>query len=126
LCLNSVCEQNFPKDLFEVLLVDDHSNDQTGLIASNLGYSNLKVITLADHVDKNKIQSFKKIGIATAINQATGTLIVTTDADCVVNPNWLNYLVSFYEANSYKFIAAPVNFYKEKNILEKFQSLDFQ
>ena len=125
-CLSSVCQQNFPVNLFEVLLVDDHSTDQTSSIANELGFTNLKVITLADHIGKNKIQSFKKIGIATAITQSTGTLIVTTDADCVVNPNWLNYLVSFYEAHSYKFIAAPVNFYKEKNLLEKFQSLDFQ
>jgi len=125
-CLNSVCQQNFPKDHYEVLLVDDHSTDQTSVIAADLGYPNLRVITLADHVDKNKIQSFKKMGIATAIDQATGTLIVTTDADCTVSPDWLNYLVSFYEAHSYKFIAAPVNFYKEKNTLEKFQSLDFQ
>jgi len=125
-CLNSVCQQNFPKDHYEVLLVDDHSTDQTSVIAADLGYTNLRVITLAEHVDKNKIQSFKKIGIATSIDQATGTLIVTTDADCTVSSNWLNYLVSFYEAHSYKFIAAPVNFHKEKNILEKFQSLDFQ
>ena len=125
-CLNSVCQQNFPKELYEVLLVDDHSTDQTNAIATGLGYTNLKIITLADHVDKNKIQSFKKMGIATAIEQATGTLIVTTDADCTVSPDWLNFLVSFYEAHNHKFIAAPVNFYKEKNLLEKFQSLDFQ
>ena len=125
-CLNSVCQQNFPKELYEVLLVDDHSTDQTGEIAAALNYSHLKIITLADYVDKNKIQSFKKIGIATAIEQATGTLIVTTDADCTVHPDWLNYLVSFYETHHYKFIAAPVNFYEEKNTLEKFQSLDFQ
>ncbi len=125
-CLNSVCQQNFPTKLYEVLLVDDHSTDQTGEIAAALNYSHLKIITLADYVDRNKIQSFKKIGIATAIEQATGTLIVTTDADCTVHPDWLNYLVSFYEAQHHKFIAAPVNFYEEKNTLEKFQSLDFQ
>jgi len=125
-CLNSVCQQKFPEDHYEVLLVDDHSTDQTSTIAADLRYTNLRVITLADYVDKNKIQSFKKIGIATAIDQATGTLIVTTDGDCTVSPDWLNFLVSFYEAHTYKFIAAPVNFYKEKNILEKFQSLDFQ
>lgn len=125
-CLNSVCQQNFPSEQYEVLLVDDHSTDQTNAIAAGLGYNNLKIITLADHVDKNKIQSFKKIGIATAIEQATGTLIVTTDADCVVGPDWLNFLVSFYEAKGHKFIAAPVNFYQEKSLLEKFQSLDFQ
>lgn len=125
-CLNSVCQQNFPIEQYEVLLVDDHSTDQTNAIAAELGYTNLKIITLADHVDKNKIQSFKKMGIATAIEQATGKLIVTTDADCIVGPDWLNFLVSFYEAKRHKFIAAPVNFYKEKNLLEKFQSLDFQ
>ncbi len=125
-CLNSVCQQNFPTELYEILLVDDHSTDQTNAIATGLGYPNLKVIILADHVDKNKIQSFKKMGIATAIEQATGTLIVTTDADCIVGSDWLNFLVSFYEAKGPKFIAAPVNFYKEKSLLEKFQSLDFQ
>ena len=125
-CLKSVCQQNFPTELYEVLLVDDHSTDQTNAIATGLGYLNLKVITLADHVDKNKIQSFKKMGIATAIEQATGTLIVTTDADCIVGSDWLNFLVSFYEAKGPKFIAAPVNFYEEKSLLEKFQSLDFQ
>lgn len=125
-CLSSVCQQNFPTDYYEVLLVDDHSTDQTSAIATTLKYPNLKIISLADHIDKNKIQSFKKMGIATAIDQATGTLIVTTDADCIVNPDWLNFLVSFYEAHAYKFIAAPVNFYNEKNRLEKFQSLDFQ
>jgi len=125
-CLKSVCQQNFPTDHYEVLLVDDHSTDQTSAIAADLGYPNLRIINLADHIDKNKIQSFKKMGIATAIDQATGTLIVTTDADCTVSPDWLNFLVSFYEAHAYKFIAAPVNFYNEKNILERFQSLDFQ
>ena len=125
-CLDSVCQQNFPKELYEVLLVDDHSTDQTSEVATALSYTHLKIVTLADHVDKNKIQSFKKMGIATAIDEATGTLIVTTDADCIVNPDWLNFLVSFYEAHTYKFIAAPVNFYDEKNTLEKFQSLDFQ
>lgn len=125
-CLNSVCQQNFPTDHYEVLLVDDHSIDRTSGIAAALGYANLKIITLADHIDKDKTQSFKKMGIATAIDQATGTLIVTTDADCMVSPDWLNFLVSFYEAHACKFIAAPVNFHDEKNTLEKFQSLDFQ
>ncbi|NJL75821.1 MAG: hypothetical protein HC892_13175 [Saprospiraceae bacterium] len=34
-------------------------------------------------------------------------------------------LVSYYECQQMKFIAAPVNFYQEQNALERFQSLDF-
>jgi len=125
-CLDSVGQQNYPSHLFEIILVNDHSEDNTAEIASALPYANLKIIHLADLITQAGEQSFKKAGIAAAIEQAAHPLIVTTDADCIVSPDWLNLLVSFYEAHDYKFIAAPVNFYNENGLLEKFQSLDFQ
>ncbi|HHM21977.1 MAG TPA: glycosyltransferase, partial [Bacteroidetes bacterium] len=84
-----------------------------------------KPLRLARFIKKNApINSFKKKAIETAIAQASGQLIVTTDADCEVSPEWLLLLVSFFEIKKIHFIAAPVSFYKEKNIFEKFQSLD--
>lgn len=125
-CLDSVAQQNYPTHLYEIILVDDHSEDATAVIAAGLSIANLKIIRLADFITNPEEQSFKKTGIATAISQSSFPLIVTTDADCIVRPDWLNLLVSFYENHHYKFIAAPVNFYNENSILEKFQSLDFQ
>ncbi len=69
--------------------------------------------------------SFKKKAIEIGVAHTESELIITTDADCIMGEEWLNYIVSYYEANQNDMIAAPVNFYKEGNLLQKFQSLDF-
>jgi cellulose synthase/poly-beta-1,6-N-acetylglucosamine synthase-like glycosyltransferase len=126
-CLDSILQNNYPKNLYEIIAIDDHSEDTTPQIIQQkaLSHSNLHLLELKKYIQPNETQSFKKKAIETAIAQATGDLIVTTDADCMVQPNWLLLLASYYEKNNYKFIAAPVNFYRETNALTRFQSLDF-
>ena len=68
---------------------------------------------------------FKKRAIEAAIGAAKGELIVTTDADCLAQPNWLNLIAEYYEKTGKYFIAAPVNFHEEKTYFERFQSLDY-
>lgn len=124
-CINSILAQTYPNTLFEIIVIDDHSRDKTPDLVRNYNSPQVQLIQLADYVDKNSIQSFKKKAIEIAIKKATGDLIVSTDADCIAQPNWLQLIASFYEKNNLKFIAAPVNFHKEKSIFEQFQSLDF-
>lgn len=124
-CLQSVLAQNYPSSLFEVIVLDDHSTDQTPEIVQSFAANNVHLITLAEHLTTDETQSFKKKALDIGVQKASGQLIVTTDADCVVQKNWLQLLVSFYEQKGYRFIAAPVNFHQEKNALERFQSLDF-
>ncbi|MCB0519641.1 MAG: glycosyltransferase [Lewinellaceae bacterium] len=140
-CLNTISQQNYPSRLFEVIVVDDHSTDGTFDLAALFAkkHPNFKAIRLADFLAKGEKVSFKKRAIETAIVLAKGELIVTTDADCLVPKDWLMLLVSFYEKSKspsddralsqaftkLNFIAAPVIFHQEKNLLERFQSLDF-
>lgn len=126
-CLNSILKINYPKKLLEIIIVDDHSTDNTFQTVHKFSKINtqFKIIKLADFINNKNTSSFKKQAIETAINQATGELIATTDADCIVPTNWLQLIVSFYEINKLKFIAAPVNFHNENSTFEKFQSLDF-
>jgi cellulose synthase/poly-beta-1,6-N-acetylglucosamine synthase-like glycosyltransferase len=126
-CLRSVFANTYPSNLFEVIVLDDYSTDATVEIVQQfqLQYPNLRIIHLADSVETTETQSFKKKAIELGIAQATGTLIVGTDADCIVQRDWLALFASMYERTGAKFIAAPVNFYQEKKLLEKFQSLDF-
>lgn len=126
-CLTSILKINYPEKLFEVIVVDDHSTDSTFKLVNDFSKinANVKIIQLTDFIQHEKINAFKKIAIKTAISQATGDLIVTTDADCIVPTKWLQLIVSFYEMKNAHFIAAPVNFHQEKSTFERFQSLDF-
>lgn len=124
-CLASVCEQEYPLDLFEVIVVDDHSEDNTAEIVKRLGivYSNLQGIRL--QLNDAVIVAYKKKAIETGIHAAKGKLIVTTDADCIVPQQWLKNIAAFYEKKKTVFIAAPAMIAPSKGLVALFQSLDF-
>jgi cellulose synthase/poly-beta-1,6-N-acetylglucosamine synthase-like glycosyltransferase len=124
-CLSSITQQNYPLHLFEVIVVDDHSEDATATIIKSFAANNVKLVSLKDFTGGNPLNSYKKKAIEIAIKQSTGTLIVTTDADCIVPPTWLQTIAVFYEKNNSAFIAAPVGYYNENSFLKIFQSLDF-
>ena len=126
-CLESIVRQTYPVSLFEVIVLDDHSEDETFALVEKYSqhHPHVRVVNLADLIQPGETQSFKKKAIETGISLASGTLIVTTDADCEVQTEWLMLLVSFFEKNKPAFIAAPVSFHREANLLERFQSLDF-
>lgn len=125
-CLNSILAQNYPVHLFEIILVDDHSSDNTaGMVRENFG-EKVKIISLSDFITKDeKVISFKKRALATGIEQSEGALIVTTDADCWMGEKWLSTIAEFYETNSVEMIVAPVRFSSDRSLLQLFQSLDF-
>lgn len=116
-CLQALRQQTYPAGLFEVIVINDHSTDNTAALAA---YWGAKVINLPEEVDN----SHKKAAIELAVAQARGKLIVTTDADTIAHPQWLAILAACFEAWNPVFMAAPVGFYGERNALQRFQSLD--
>ncbi len=129
-CIESVLHQSYPKHLYEIIVVDDFSTDDTVSIVKK--YSEVKLISLQDFV-LDKINSYKKKAIEIAIQHSSGEVIVTTDGDCTVKENWLQTIASFYESTQANFIAMPVlidqtsanivSFFTR--LLQRFQSLDF-
>ena len=81
--LKALEEQSYPKELFEIIVVDDHSTDGTVNVVQQ--FPAVKLLQLKD----DGINSYKKKAIETAIATATGELIVTTDADCLPSKDWL-------------------------------------
>jgi cellulose synthase/poly-beta-1,6-N-acetylglucosamine synthase-like glycosyltransferase len=123
-CLDSVCNQSYPTELFEVLVVDDYSTDNTASLVRSYESKNVTLISLKDFV-QDDLNSYKKKAIETAITRSTGELIVTTDADCFVKENWLPAIAAFYEQYQPQFIAAPVAINCSNKFIELFQALDF-
>lgn len=120
--LTDIIAQNYDKSLVEVIVIDDHSTDQTSQIVSSFANEGVKLIRLNEN---GVLNSYKKKAIQTAIGQAVGDLIITTDADCRMSSNWLKTIVSYYEATGHKMISCPVAYFDEKNIFEKIQTLEF-
>jgi cellulose synthase/poly-beta-1,6-N-acetylglucosamine synthase-like glycosyltransferase len=123
-CLQSIIDQIYPAVLFEIIVVDDHSTDNTAKIVQSFQKQNIHCLFLKDFVT-DPINSYKKRAIEEAVNQSTGDLIVTTDADCFMGKDWLQAIASFYEAYKPAFIAAPVSINSNGRFLSIFQALDF-
>jgi Glycosyltransferases, probably involved in cell wall biogenesis len=122
--LQSLYEQTYPKHLYEVIVVDDHSTDDTWALLNDTSYPDLsKIATRLEQQPEHG--AYKKKAIEAGIRLASGTLIVTTDADCRFHTGWLQTIAAFYEQTGAKFIAAPVVMNTNKSLLSVFQSLDF-
>lgn len=124
-CLQTIVTQSYPVHLFEIIVVDDFSGDNTADIIRSFSDKNVSLISLKDFMGEERINSYKKKAIETGIAKAKGELIVITDADCILSFDWLKTIATFYEENNPVFIAAPVAYFGEDNFLKIFQSLDF-
>lgn len=123
--LKSLQNQNYPKALFEVILIDDYSKDQTVQKAKMLRWNQLRILKLADILAERPTNAFKKKAIETGIQHAQHPIILTTDADCIAPTNWLRTMTFSYESTSHKIITGPVAFHRPKNLLGQFQILEF-
>jgi cellulose synthase/poly-beta-1,6-N-acetylglucosamine synthase-like glycosyltransferase len=119
--LSSLEAQSYPKDHFEIIIIDDFSTDNTSGIIKSFPLDNLFLIS----PNVPFTVSSKKKAIEAGINMASGELIAVTDADCILPPSWLSTINNFYVATDASFIAAPVKFSNDQSLLQTFQSLDF-
>lgn len=111
-CLESLKLQDYKKEFMEVIVIDDHSTDHSvrvvnNFINSNKMQLNIRLIELKDTVVRS---SYKKHAISEGIKQATGELIITTDADCFAGPQWLSTIVQYYEIHRPVMMMCPVSF----------------
>ncbi len=120
--INDLLAQDYPKELLEIIIVDDHSTDRTAEIITSYAGKGVKMLRLADSVALN---SYKKKAITEAIAISTGELMVATDADCRMGINWLSKVVGYYETYNPVMISSPVTFFEEKSFFERLQTLEF-
>ena len=95
--LHSLSKLNYPNNSFEVIVVDDESKDSTADIVQNYikEFSNFKLIS-----SSGKPYPAKKGALSVGIKKSKFDYILTTDADCVVPPNWLSIASRYFEKGS--------------------------
>jgi len=117
--LHSLANLDFPKESYELIFVDDHSQDNSKVVIENYQshLPNLKLFS------SNNVG--KKAAIETGIKQSQGEIIVTTDADCVVPENWLKTYRACFEDQQVKMAFGGVAFKQPKSFFEKLQQVEF-
>lgn len=118
--LESLKKQSFPKELFEVIIVNDHSIDNTDEIINDFINKNKEIDVKLLKAEKTG----KKHAISQALHSAINELIIVTDADCVLNDLWIESIVGFYQEEKCKMILAPVLLSPAENLFEKMQVLE--
>lgn len=114
--LESISKLKYPTDLFEVLLIDDASEEKFQIPNSKFQ------ITLTNTIRQSN--SPKKDAITTGVPLAKNEWIVTTDADCVVPENWLLTMDAFIQNHKIEMIAGAVTYDCKPSFLHHFQHLD--
>ncbi len=120
--LKSVEAQNYPKEKFEVIYVDDSSTDNSlEILKSSIKNENIKVFSLPENLGEI---ARKKRTVNFGIENCRGEIIVTTDADCIHSPEWLVNLLSALDDKT-GFISGPVEFIDDKSVFAELQQIEF-
>ncbi|HVO74006.1 MAG TPA: glycosyltransferase [Ignavibacteriaceae bacterium] len=119
--LECIERQDYPKELFEVIYVDDSSTDDSFEKLSRAEKScNVKIIPSGG----NFKAAFKKIALKKGIEFSSGEIIVTTDADTVFGGKWLSSLLEKFDGET-GLVSGPVNFIPGRGLFPAFQVLEF-
>lgn len=120
--LHSFLNLNYPKSLFQIILINDDSTDFSEKIIIDFIAKNNIDIQLIQTIRQSK--SPKKDALLTGINKSDFEWIVTTDADCVLPPDWLLSFDECIQNKEVAFCCGPILYASNKSILENFQQFD--
>jgi poly-beta-1,6-N-acetyl-D-glucosamine synthase len=87
---------------FEVIIVNDHSDDLTSEIVLKFAKHDTRFMLLPTQGEG------KKRALTTGINASQGEIIVTTDGDCRVGPDWLKTILSYFTVPNIKLVFGGV------------------
>ncbi len=96
-CLVSLTHQTVPRSEYEIIVVDGGSKDATCDIAKK-------------YADKVFTQASKKVGGARndGIMASKGEIVATTDADCILPPDWIRIIQEDFRDSHLAQVYGPV------------------
>jgi cellulose synthase/poly-beta-1,6-N-acetylglucosamine synthase-like glycosyltransferase len=117
----SLKEQSYPKSAFDIIFVDDHSEDNSAILVRDFVFSgaNARLFNM-EGTDEGK-----KKALTLAASEARGKLLLFTDADCIPGKDWIKTIVSRYHEDKPVLIASPVVINPGSSFFSRFQSLEF-
>lgn len=111
-----ILEQNYPQ--FEVVLVNDNSNDETLMTLSQMKkkYSHLNIVTISND---NRWLKGKRFALAIGIKSAKYDTLLLTDADCFpLSKDWISIMIKSF-SDKKEIVLGYSPYEKDKTFLNK-------
>jgi biofilm PGA synthesis N-glycosyltransferase PgaC len=114
-CIASLKKLDYPRDLYEIIFVNDHSTDSSAESARSAGEKFLEL---------GEDEFGKKAALTKAISSAKFSAILTLDADSVVPSQWLKTMTKTMQTGNYLAVGGLVVFKKEDGFLNAFLNVE--
>lgn len=115
-CLESVINLEYPKDNFEVIIVDNGSTDGTTKFIRSFQSKNPQIKLYFEKMKSS--YAARNLGVT----KAKGQIIAFTDVDCIVDRNWLNNLVGGFSESFVGSVAGRIVSQNGASLVEKYSS----
>lgn len=117
-CVESLIAQEYPVDKYEILVVDDHSEDGTAGLLSQ--YPMVQVVY------QESEKRGKKEAVTTGVKEARGEVILTTDGDCMMGTEWVVSMVEALLAEDAEMVVGPVSYMRKGDVsfIQRYQMLE--
>ena len=94
-CLQSLAYVDYPTEKIEIIAVNDYSTDGTTEVIRSIiaGRNHMRMLSTGK---ENGNLRGKTNAVASGIEATTGEIIMFTDADCRVNPDWVRQTVKYF------------------------------
>jgi len=114
-CLNSLLNQTYPKDLYEIICVDNSSTDETPNI--------IKTFSEVKYLKETKRSSYAARNLG--LSKSNGEILAFTDADCIIDDNWIQNAITRFNNDDVDLIGGRIQFMFKNynNIFEVYDSL---
>lgn len=122
-CLQAVERLHYPPDRYEVIIGNDQSEDQTGPLIDHFirDKPQYRLITITERVGQ---QAGKANVLAQLARHARGTVLLFTDADCEVSPDWISGMLEPFQDEKVGILTGCTQVIGQ-NGFEKLQAIDW-
>ena len=110
-CIDALQNQDYPKDRFEIIVIDNGSNDDS-----------VRIIEKLDLVFDIEPRKGRVFALNRGVRKARGEIIITTDISCIAESNWLRETVQSFSDASVGCVAGEI----KQRILKRNFAISYQ
>jgi len=122
-CLRSILSQEYPADLIEIVIVDDGSSDSTKTRIASLAQENGIIRLVSNDAGALGRDGGKPQALTVGLAHARNEIVLVTDADCTVSPQWIQSVVSEF-TDSTTMVMGPVVETRQQGFFSALQGLE--